>query len=178
MSAICWPPESDIWRFAGGLSRKQNAILQLVLLQQPPVFYGIKYAYLAMCFTTPYIACFGGGILGLHLYCSPEHGPWGWRSCRYTPIPPGENPFFWYWAKSIIRSGRSRRPNPNGSPSPNGDSTPASPSWVPSAAAKTSGCIYPFAEQILAYRARTKTPDRRARAGSQRRLLPKGPDHP
>src|SRR5258708_35756571 len=34
-----------------------NALLQLVLVQQPSVYYGIKYAYLAMCFTTPFFAC-------------------------------------------------------------------------------------------------------------------------
>ncbi len=44
---------------------------------------------------------------------------------------------------------------------------------------KTSGCMYPFAEQILAYRARrARAADRRARSGSQRRLLPQGARDP
>src|SRR5712691_3683797 len=34
---------------------EQNGLLQLVLLQKPALFYGIKYAYLAMLFSTPYI---------------------------------------------------------------------------------------------------------------------------
>src|SRR5215831_16575356 len=33
-----------------------NDVLQLILLQKPYLFYGIKWAYLAMLFTTPYIA--------------------------------------------------------------------------------------------------------------------------
>ncbi len=33
----------------------QNALLQLVLLEKPYLFYAIKYAYLGMLFSTPYI---------------------------------------------------------------------------------------------------------------------------
>src|ERR1051326_8276371 len=33
---------------------QQNDLLQLVLLQKPYLFYGIKCAYVAMLFTTPY----------------------------------------------------------------------------------------------------------------------------
>src|SRR5215831_12351735 len=33
-----------------------NDVLQLILLQKPYLFYSIKWAYLAMLFTTPYIA--------------------------------------------------------------------------------------------------------------------------
>src|SRR5437588_352333 len=36
---------------------EENALLQLVWLERPAVFYGVKYAYLAMLFTTPYIVC-------------------------------------------------------------------------------------------------------------------------
>src|SRR6516164_10135177 len=33
----------------------QNALLQLVLFQKPWLFYGIKYGYMALMFSTPYI---------------------------------------------------------------------------------------------------------------------------
>ena len=35
---------------------EENDLLQLVLLQKPYLFYGIEWAYVAMLFTTPYIA--------------------------------------------------------------------------------------------------------------------------
>src|SRR5260370_3759152 len=33
----------------------ENSVLQMVLLQKPYLYYGIKYAFAAMLFTTPYI---------------------------------------------------------------------------------------------------------------------------
>src|SRR3989442_5316704 len=35
---------------------EENDLLKLVLLQKPYLFYGIKWTYVAMLFTTPYIA--------------------------------------------------------------------------------------------------------------------------
>ena len=35
---------------------EENGLLQLVLLQKPYLFHAIKYAYVAMLFSTPYIA--------------------------------------------------------------------------------------------------------------------------
>jgi hypothetical protein len=34
----------------------ENDLLQMVLLQKPYLFYGIKYGFVVMLFTTPYIA--------------------------------------------------------------------------------------------------------------------------
>ena len=34
----------------------ENDLLQMVLLQKPYLFYGIKYGFVAMLFSTPYIA--------------------------------------------------------------------------------------------------------------------------
>ena len=34
---------------------EQNPLLQFILLQKSQLFFGIKYAYLVMLFTTPYI---------------------------------------------------------------------------------------------------------------------------
>src|SRR5437870_8866647 len=39
------------WRFP-----EENSLLQLVLLRKPFLFYAIKYAYVTMLFSTPFIA--------------------------------------------------------------------------------------------------------------------------
>ena len=82
----------------------------------------------------------------------------------------------WSWAKSIIRSGPSRREIPHWLIIPERGLYTGIVIFGAIGSGKTSGCMYPFAEQILAYRADDpEKPDRRARAGSQRRLLPQGP---
>ena len=52
---------------------EENDLLQLVLLQNPYLFYGIKWAYLAMLFTTPYIAA--SLLFSLAYIFLPREGP-------------------------------------------------------------------------------------------------------
>src|SRR6266700_1413046 len=43
----------------------QNALLQLVLWHRPWLYHGIKFLYVSMCFTTPYIL---SSVLGSLVY--------------------------------------------------------------------------------------------------------------
>src|SRR5439155_25325259 len=51
----------------------ENDLLQVVLLQKPYLCYGIKWAYLAMLFTTPYIAA--SLLFSLAYIFLPREGP-------------------------------------------------------------------------------------------------------
>src|SRR5437879_11293086 len=51
----------------------ENDVLQLVLLQKPYLFYGIKWAYEVMLFTTPYIAA--SLLFSLAYIFLPREGP-------------------------------------------------------------------------------------------------------
>src|SRR5262245_54493238 len=44
---------------------EENNLLQLVLLEKPYLFYGIKWTYAAICVTTPYI---GASLLSSLIY--------------------------------------------------------------------------------------------------------------
>jgi hypothetical protein len=156
----------------------ENALLQLILAQQPPVFCGIKYAYLTMCFTTPYLACSTLTSL-VYIFIVRLERPLG--LAKLPPYPDPTRRESLYLVLGEIH--HPKRPEP--APEPQWLTIPERGLYTGIAvlgaigSGKTSGCIYPFAEQILAYRAPEKDrPDRRARAGSQRRLLPQGPDHP
>src|SRR5580700_2168173 len=56
---------------------KDNALLQLVLLEKPALFYALKYAYLTMLFSTPFVA-FSTALSVLYIFFahrSKESGP-------------------------------------------------------------------------------------------------------
>src|SRR5438552_11455484 len=50
-SSVCGTLALYMWPFP-----EENAVLQLVALKEPWLLYGIKYAYLGMLYTTPYIS--------------------------------------------------------------------------------------------------------------------------
>ena len=133
-------------------------LLQVVLLHDPPLFFAIKYAYEAMWFSTPYIA-FSTAASLIYIFLAGSD-----RAQDLVALPPYPDPArreTLYLVLGEIH--HSRRPEPA-----------ANPQWlmIPErglytgimilgaiGSGKTSGCMYPFAEQILSFRARD--PERR-----------------
>ena len=131
---------------------EENALLQLVLLENSYLFYGIKYAYLAMLFSTPCI--FVSVLLSLSYIFMVRQGlRTALAKLPLYPEPAGRDRL--YVIAGEIH--HPKRPEPA-----------KHPSWliIPErglytgiiifgaiGSGKTSGCMYPFTEQILAYRA-------------------------
>jgi TraM recognition site of TraD and TraG len=157
--------ESRTWvcvvlALAGGyalLSRRpfpaDNALLQVVLWHAPSLFLALKYAYLTMCFTTPFIACSMIGSV-VYIFVVRREPALGARALPRYPDPAGRERLFLV----VGETHHPKRPDP----APH-------PQWlcIPErglhtgimilgaiGSGKTSGCMYPFAQQILAYRAR------------------------
>jgi len=133
-----------------------NTVLQLVSLEQPPVFYGIKWTYTLMLFSTPYIVFSLLFSVGYIFISRKTQSALGGKLPPYPEIPPRGSLFL-----VIGEIHQARRPEPA-----------ANPRWliIPDrglftgiavigavGSGKTSGCIVPFAEQILAYKASDTT---------------------
>ena len=138
----------------------ENALLQLVLFQKPYLFYGIKYAYLGMLFSTPYIL-FSVLLSLTYIFVVRQRPRRALAKLPPYPEPAERNRLF----VVVGEVHHPKRPEPA-----------ERPYWltIPErglytgiiifgaiGSGKTSGCMYPFAEQILAYRAN----DRERRAG-------------
>jgi hypothetical protein len=134
---------------------EDNLILQLIALRAPEVFAGLKYSYLVMLFTTPYIT-FSILLSGLYIFALKSH-----RRIAPTQLPlypdPGEREELFVVVGEVHNP---RKPIPS-----------ETPRWltIPErglytgililgaiGSGKTSCCMFPFAEQILAYKAADK----------------------
>src|SRR5258708_4957716 len=131
---------------------EDNALLQLVQLQAPWLFITIQYLYDAMLFTTPYIWLSVLSSLAFIFASRPGKG-------SYVPkLPPYPDPAARTELSLVIGElHRPKRPEPV-----------AEPRWLvlpgrglfagiavlgAVGTGKTSGCMYPFGEQLLASRA-------------------------
>jgi hypothetical protein len=139
----------------------ENNLLQMVLLTKPQLFYGIKYAFVAMLFTTPYIAF---SILFSFAYIFAVRREEQVEARRLAPYVPPANRNDLYLVIGELHHPKRALPA-------------ATPQWliVPErglftgiaifgavGSGKSSGCMYPFAEQVLAYQA--ENAERRAAA--------------
>src|ERR1700690_2658702 len=130
----------------------ENDLLQRLLLQKPYLFYGIKYGFLAMLFSTPYIA-FSILFSFTYIFVIRREEQIGAR--RLAPYLSPERRNELYLVVGELH--HPKRPQPA-----------TSPRWliVPErglftgiaifgavGSGKTTGCMYPFAEQVFAYRA-------------------------
>jgi len=128
----------------------ENDLLQMVLLQKPYLFYGIKYGFVAMLFSTPYIAF---SILFSLTYIFVMRREEQIGATRLAPYLSPESRHELYLIVGELH--HPKRPQPA-----------ANPRWliVPErglftgiaifgavGSGKTTGCMYPFAEQVLAY---------------------------
>src|SRR3984893_15217601 len=130
----------------------ENNLLQMVLLTKPQLFYGIKYAFVAMLFTTPYIAF---SILFSFVYIFAVRREEQGEARRLPPYVPPASRNDLYLVIGELHHPKRAQPA-------------ATPQWliVPErglftgiaifgavGSGKSSGCMYPFAEQVLAYQA-------------------------
>src|ERR1700732_97914 len=139
----------------------ENNLLQMVLLIKPHLFYGIKYAFVAMLFTTPYVAF---SILFSFAYIFAVRREEQVEARRLAPYVPPASRNDLYLVIGELHHPKRAQPA-------------ATPQWliVPErglftgiaifgavGSGKSSGCMYPFAEQVLAYQA--ENAERRAAA--------------
>jgi TraM recognition site of TraD and TraG len=152
-SSACGMLASYRWPFP-----EKNSVLHLVELNQPWLFVGIEYSYLVMLYTTPYIAL---SVLSSLAYIFTGRSS---KNAGAPKLPPYPDPAARTELSLVIGElHHPRKPVPV-----------AEPRWlvIPGrglftgiavfgaiGTGKTSGCMYPFAEQLLAFKA--EDPQRR-----------------
>ena len=130
----------------------ENALLQLVLWERPWLGYALKYAYLAMCFTTPYIA-FSVLASLVYIFLVRLEPPQALASLPLYPDPARRQTL----ALVLGEVHQAKRAEP--APDPHWLTIPERGLYTGIAifgaigSGKTSGCMYPYAEQLLAFRA-------------------------
>jgi hypothetical protein len=91
-SRVCWSVCLSIpVGVAGALHwpfPEENAVLQLILLEKPMLFYVLKYAYLTMLFSTPFIA-FSVTLSSLYIFLAQRKKQTGF--IRLPKYPEEEN---------------------------------------------------------------------------------------
>ena len=131
---------------------EENALLELVFLQDPFLFRAIKAAYVTMLFTTPYIFFSLLGSLVYIFLVRPTKDRVMPRLAAYPDVAGRE--------KLFLILGETHHPKrPEAVPNPNWLTIPDRGLYTgimvigAIGTGKTSGCMHPYSEQILAYRA-------------------------
>src|SRR5579859_4304068 len=129
-----------------------NAVLQLVAAEKSMIFIAIKYAYQTMLFSTPFIAC---SMLFSILYIFFVRPP---EVTALNPLPAHPNVRDRDRLLLVIGElHHPKRPEPVEQPHwlmiPDRGLYTGIAVFGAIGSGKTSCCVYPFAEQILAYRA-------------------------
>jgi hypothetical protein len=136
----------------------ENNLLQLVLLAKPYLFLAIKWAYIAMLFSTPYIG-FSLVLSLAYIFVVRQEAATAAGKLPLYPDAATRDKLFLV----IGELHHPRRPEPAENPRwlliPERGLFTGLAVFGAIGSGKTSGCMMPFAEQILAYRARD--PDRR-----------------
>jgi hypothetical protein len=131
---------------------EEDALLQLVLLEKPSLFYGLKVAYVTVLFSSPYVLASIVLSLGYIFLRHPE------RNAGLAKLPPYPDPSRRNRLSVVVGElHHAKKPTPSEHPS--WLTIPARGLYTGIAvfgaigSGKTSGCMYPFAEQVFAYRA-------------------------
>src|SRR5436309_2459914 len=136
----------------------ENSLLQLVRLEAPSLFYGIKWTYLTLLFTTPYI---GFSLLFslAYIFFGGERAPGA--GGRLPPYPEAASRDKLFLVIGELH--HPRRPEPAQNPRwlviPDRGLFTGLGIFGAVGSGKTSCCMVPFVEQVLAYRA--SDPDKR-----------------
>lgn len=129
-----------------------NAVLQLVAAERPMIFVGIKYAYNAMLFSTPFIGCSMLFSLLYIFFVRPREVTALTPLPRYPSVSERDRLFL-----VVGELHHSKRPEPSERPRwltiPDRGLYTGIAVFGAIGSGKTSCCMYPFAEQILAFRA-------------------------
>lgn len=131
---------------------EDNDLLQLIESQKPWLFDGIKYAYQAMLFTTPCIALSVASSLA-YIFARRPGRTTGFPKLPAYPNPAGRKDLF----VVIGELHHPKRPEPVEGPRwlvlPSRGLFTGIAVFGAIGTGKTSGCMYPFAEQLLTYQA-------------------------
>lgn len=134
---------------------EDNAVLQLILTEKPIVFLAIKYTYQTMLFSTPFIGCSMLFSLLYIFFVRPREIAALNQLPPYPPITERDRLFL-----IIGELHHPKRPEPAEQPRwltiPDRGLYTGIAIFGAIGSGKTSCCIHPFAEQILAYNARDK----------------------
>jgi hypothetical protein len=139
----------------------QSNLLRLVWLQRPYLFYGIKCAYVAMLFSTPYI---GFSLVLSLVYIFVVRQETATAAGKLPPYPavPSRDKLFLV----VGELHHPRRPDPAQDPRwlviPERGLFTGVAVFGAIGCGKTAGCMVPFAEQVLGYR--SEDADKRASA--------------
>ena len=140
------------WTVAHWPFPAENPLLQIVLFERPWLWTAVKYAYLAMCFTTPYIGFSIVASLTYIFFFRPE------ARAGAAVLPPYPDPSS-RQKVSLVLGEVHQAKRPEASQNPTWLTIPERGLYTGIAifgaigSGKTSGCIYPYADQLLAYRA-------------------------
>ena len=129
-----------------------HALLQLVLLQKPYLYHAIKYAYLAMLFSTPYIA-FSVLFSLAYIFAVRQERLTG--LAKLAPYPDPSRREKLYLVIGEVHHPKKPEPveNPRWLVIPDRGLYTGIAIFGAIGSGKTSCCMYPFAEQLLGYRA-------------------------
>ena len=132
---------------------ESNALLQLIALQKPLLFYAIKWTYVAMLFTTPYIAV---SLLSSVLYIFRPGGTPTEICSRLSPYPEVEMRDKLFVVVGEIHHAKRQEPADKAQwlTIPERGLFTGIAAFGAIGSGKTSGVILPFAKQVLGYKSR------------------------
>jgi TraM recognition site of TraD and TraG len=131
---------------------EEHPLLQLLLWHKPYLFYGVKYAYSVMLYTTPYLALTVIASLAYIFVARHEAAAVAGYLPPY-PDPAGRNELF------LVLGEVHHAKRPEAAVEPQWLTIPERGLYTglmvfgAIGSGKTSGCMYPFANQVLSYRA-------------------------
>jgi len=133
----------------------EDALLQLVLLQRPYLYYAIKYAYIAMLFTTPYVA-FSVVFSLAYIFAAGRGTPMD--LIRLAPYPDPVERDALYLVIGEVHHAKKPEPaqNPRWLAIPDRGLYTGIAIFGAVGSGKTSCCMHPFAEQLLGFHPRDK----------------------
>jgi hypothetical protein len=139
---------------------EEDALLQLVRLEKPFLFFGLKFTYFAVAFSTPYVLCSIALSLAYIFLVRPS------KNVGLMKLPPYPDPTRREALGLVVGElHHPRKPQPVEHPRwltiPDRGLYTGIAVFGAIGSGKTSCCMYPFAEQIFAYRAQ----DRQKRIG-------------
>ncbi|HKW35196.1 MAG TPA: TraM recognition domain-containing protein [Candidatus Acidoferrum sp.] len=129
-----------------------NFFLELIFLWARPVFQGLKYCYTLFLYTTPYII-YSFVLSGLYIFTLK--GPPRPKAGKLPAYPPTSNRSDLFLVLGEVHNPRA--PGPSEAPYwltiPERGLFTGIAVFGAVGSGKTSACLYPYAEQILAYQA-------------------------
>jgi hypothetical protein len=128
-----------------------DPVLRLIALREPLIYLTIRYAYNLFLFTTPYIV-FSGVLSGLYVIARRPK-----RAVKPKPLPPFPDPTLRETLSLTLGEvHHPRKPEPHHQPRwinvPERGLFAGTAIFGAIGTGKTSGCMYPYAEQLIAYK--------------------------